>query len=279
MKYLLKYIHECCFRLLETHSCTLISLYASCTFSPLFLYHKPSLSSDCTLLHTVAIQNPQLCIQYEFFSSVDLYSLIIINQSSFTAFNLSFCTSEILLVGHVSLHYMLLSVSQVKKQLVQIFTDKSWVYLIFLYCNSNIVKALIFIQRQFQLFYRRYCFISPSVLNENIQIILPCLISRFTEQECDEMFHGAPVDSKGNFNYVEFTRIIKHGSKEEQEYFIKEYRQIYCKSVKYTTTLKKSITSMILHQEKIMKQTELYMYFCMSKRLFLRAYVTLDIDE
>ena len=173
MKYLLKYIHECCFRLLETHSCTLISLYASCTFSPLFLYHKPSLSSDCTLLHTVAIQNPQLCIQYEFFSSVDLYSLIIINQSSFTAFNLSFCTSEILLVGHVSLHYMLLSVSQVKKQLVQIFTDKSWVYLIFLYCNSNIVKALIFIQRQFQLFYRRYCFISPSVLNENIQIILP----------------------------------------------------------------------------------------------------------
>ena len=93
------------------------------------------------------------------------------------------------------------------------------------------------------------------------------------------MFHGAPVDSKGNFNYVEFTRIIKHGSKEEQEYFIKEYRQIYCKSVKYTTTLKKSVTSMVLHQEKIMKQTELYMYFCMSERLFLRAYVTLDIDE
>lgn len=38
---------------------------------------------------------------------------------------------------------------------------------------------------------------------------------RFTEQECDEMFNGAPVDPKGRFNYVEFTRIIKHGSKEE----------------------------------------------------------------
>jgi len=38
---------------------------------------------------------------------------------------------------------------------------------------------------------------------------------RFTAEECDEMFNGAPVDDNGNFDYIEFTGIIKHGSKEE----------------------------------------------------------------
>lgn len=52
--------------------------------------------------------------------------------------------------------------------------------------------------------------LSITILKNSSQIF------RFTEQECDEMFHGAPVDSKGKFNYIEFTRIIKHGSKDEQ---------------------------------------------------------------
>ncbi|XP_065052396.1 myosin regulatory light polypeptide 9 isoform X1 [Rhopilema esculentum] len=38
---------------------------------------------------------------------------------------------------------------------------------------------------------------------------------RFTEEEVDDMLRGAPIDGKGNFNYVEFTRILKHGTKEE----------------------------------------------------------------
>lgn len=54
-------------------------------------------------------------------------------------------------------------------------------------------------------------FIKEDYLRE----LLMTMGDRFTETECDEMFHGAPVDSKGNFNYIEFTRIIKHGSKEE----------------------------------------------------------------
>jgi len=45
--------------------------------------------------------------------------------------------------------------------------------------------------------------------------LLMTMGDRFTQEECDEMFAGAPVDDKGMFNYVEFTRIIKHGSKEE----------------------------------------------------------------
>jgi len=45
--------------------------------------------------------------------------------------------------------------------------------------------------------------------------LLMTMGDRFTQEECDGMFAGAPVDDKGMFNYVEFTGIIKHGSKEE----------------------------------------------------------------
>lgn len=38
---------------------------------------------------------------------------------------------------------------------------------------------------------------------------------RYTAEEVDEMFQGAPIDNKGLFNYIEFTRMIKHGSKDE----------------------------------------------------------------
>lgn len=38
---------------------------------------------------------------------------------------------------------------------------------------------------------------------------------RFTEDEVDEMFRGAPIDSNGMFDYNAFVRLIKHGSKDE----------------------------------------------------------------
>jgi len=38
---------------------------------------------------------------------------------------------------------------------------------------------------------------------------------RFTEEEVDEMFRGAPIDAEGNFGYKEFTRMLKHGGAEE----------------------------------------------------------------
>ncbi len=40
----------------------------------------------------------------------------------------------------------------------------------------------------------------------------------FTSCVCvqvDQMLRGAPVDSAGNFDYVAFTRILKHGTKDE----------------------------------------------------------------
>lgn len=45
--------------------------------------------------------------------------------------------------------------------------------------------------------------------------LLQTLGDRFTDAEIDEMMHGAPVDSKGNFNYVKFTKIIKHGKDDD----------------------------------------------------------------
>lgn len=38
---------------------------------------------------------------------------------------------------------------------------------------------------------------------------------RFTEEECDEMFHFANADDDGNFNYLEFTKTIKHGEQDD----------------------------------------------------------------
>lgn len=33
--------------------------------------------------------------------------------------------------------------------------------------------------------------------------------------QVDQMLRGAPLDSAGNFDYVAFTRILKHGTKDE----------------------------------------------------------------
>ncbi len=33
--------------------------------------------------------------------------------------------------------------------------------------------------------------------------------------QVDQMLRGAPVDSAGNFDYNAFTRILKHGTKDE----------------------------------------------------------------
>jgi len=45
--------------------------------------------------------------------------------------------------------------------------------------------------------------------------LLMTMGDRFSSEEVDEMYHGAPIDANGNFNYIEFTRMIKHGSKDE----------------------------------------------------------------
>ncbi|XP_065655691.1 myosin regulatory light chain 12B [Hydra vulgaris] len=53
-----------------------------------------------------------------------------------------------------------------------------------------------------------------TIQEDYLRELLMTMGDRFTELECDEMFNGAPIKD-GKFNYIEFTRIIKHGSKEE----------------------------------------------------------------
>lgn len=56
---------------------------------------------------------------------------------------------------------------------------------------------------------------SGVIQEDNMRRLLMSMGERFTEDECDEMFNEAEVDKKGNFNYIDFVRLIKHGPKEE----------------------------------------------------------------
>ena len=40
--------------------------------------------------------------------------------------------------------------------------------------------------------------------------------SLFGETQVDEMFQHGAVDAEGNFDYQEYTRVLKHGSKDEE---------------------------------------------------------------
>ena len=40
---------------------------------------------------------------------------------------------------------------------------------------------------------------------------------RFTDDDVDEMYRECPIDENGMFNYIEFTRILKHGAKEKDD--------------------------------------------------------------
>lgn len=46
---------------------------------------------------------------------------------------------------------------------------------------------------------------------EELREYLTSMGDRFTDEEVDVMFKGAPVDASGNFNYREFIRVLKHG--------------------------------------------------------------------
>ncbi|KAK7881730.1 hypothetical protein WMY93_030139 [Mugilogobius chulae] len=52
---------------------------------------------------------------------------------------------------------------------------------------------------------------------EYLRDLLTTMGDRFTDEEVDELFREAPIDKKNNFNYVEFTRILKHGAKDKDD--------------------------------------------------------------
>uniref|UniRef100_A0A8C6UGT5 Myosin, light chain 12, genome duplicate 2 n=1 Tax=Neogobius melanostomus TaxID=47308 RepID=A0A8C6UGT5_9GOBI len=48
------------------------------------------------------------------------------------------------------------------------------------------------------------------IQEEYLRELLTTMGDRFTDEDVDELFREAPIDKKGNFNYVAFTRILKH---------------------------------------------------------------------
>lgn len=55
------------------------------------------------------------------------------------------------------------------------------------------------------------------IQEEFLRELLTTMGDRFTDEEVDELFREAPIDKKGNFNYVAFTRILKHGAKDKDD--------------------------------------------------------------
>ncbi|KAH9645228.1 hypothetical protein HF086_018273 [Spodoptera exigua] len=65
----------------------------------------------------------------------------------------------------------------------------------------------------------KYCFDEENqgVINEErLRELLTTMGDRFTDDDVDEMLREAPIRD-GLFDYVEFTRILKHGAKDKDE--------------------------------------------------------------
>ena len=58
---------------------------------------------------------------------------------------------------------------------------------------------------------------SGAIQEDYLRELLTTMGDRFTDEDVDELFREAPIDKKSNFNYVEFTRILKHGAKDKDD--------------------------------------------------------------
>jgi Ca2+-binding EF-hand superfamily protein len=54
-----------------------------------------------------------------------------------------------------------------------------------------------------------------NINDERLRDLLMTIGDRFNEEEVDELLRDAPIKN-GLFDYVEFTRILKHGRKEDE---------------------------------------------------------------
>lgn len=57
---------------------------------------------------------------------------------------------------------------------------------------------------------------SGYINEEALRELLISMGDRFTDEDVDEMYREAPI-KKGMFDYVEFTRILKHGAKDLED--------------------------------------------------------------
>ncbi|ULU01632.1 hypothetical protein L5515_004587 [Caenorhabditis briggsae] len=57
---------------------------------------------------------------------------------------------------------------------------------------------------------------SGKLNEEHLRELLTTMGERYTEEQVDELFRDAPIKN-GQFDYVEFTRMLKHGTKDKDE--------------------------------------------------------------
>ena len=54
------------------------------------------------------------------------------------------------------------------------------------------------------------------ITEDRLRELLTTIGDRFTDDDVDDMYREAPINN-GMFDYIEFTRILKHGAKEKDE--------------------------------------------------------------
>jgi len=55
-----------------------------------------------------------------------------------------------------------------------------------------------------------------TITEDRLRELLTTIGDRFTDDDVDDMYREAPINN-GMFDYIEFTRILKHGAKEKDE--------------------------------------------------------------
>merc|ERR1712110_408980 len=56
-----------------------------------------------------------------------------------------------------------------------------------------------------------------TINEEYLRELLTTMGDRFSEEQVDELLKGAPIDDKNQFDYKEFTKILKHGAKDKED--------------------------------------------------------------
>ncbi|CAD5218974.1 unnamed protein product [Bursaphelenchus okinawaensis] len=57
---------------------------------------------------------------------------------------------------------------------------------------------------------------SGTISEDRFRELMTTMGDRFTDEQVDELFRDAPIKN-GRFDYVEFTRMLKHGTKDKDE--------------------------------------------------------------
>jgi len=57
---------------------------------------------------------------------------------------------------------------------------------------------------------------SGTIGEERLRELLTTMGDRYTDEQVDELFRDAPIKN-GRFNYIEFARMLKHGTKDKDD--------------------------------------------------------------